>query len=84
MLTHITIQCDKCGGTGKCTVFNYRALRQRRLYVGVSLRQVANALSLSPPYLSDVERGRRGVTKLIERGYELKRLKNIAKGVGWL
>lgn len=53
--------CEHCNGTGK--VFDDAAvgeeMRRMREDAGVSLREMARYLSLSPAYVSDLELGRR-------------------------
>lgn len=56
-----TVACPKCEGTGK--IIDHAALglelRQMRLKAGVSLRHMAFRLQITPPYLSDLELGKR-------------------------
>jgi predicted transcriptional regulator len=62
--------CPLCGGTGHLADARPGALRKRREQCGVSLREVARRLSLSPSYLHDVELGRRRATEAILHAYE--------------
>lgn len=43
-----------------------RAIREAREKAGLTLRKLAERIGVSAPYLSDVERGRRGIPKLPE------------------
>lgn len=65
----IKISCPECAGVGEVFVVNHDALRQRREYRGVSLRKMADKLGVTPPYLSDIERGNRRCTEKIEKAY---------------
>lgn len=42
-------------------------IRKQRLARGMTLRFLASALEVSTPFLSDVERGRRGIRKHLPR-----------------
>jgi predicted transcriptional regulator len=57
-------KCEHCGGTG--TQLKQKgigpALRHSRIKTGVSLRSLAEALNVSAPYLSDLEKDRRNWT----------------------
>ena len=53
------MRCKKCGGTGELPESG--RMREERERVGVSLREVARRMGISAPYLSDLERGRRGM-----------------------
>jgi ribosome-binding protein aMBF1 (putative translation factor) len=50
-------------------------IRERREKAGMTLRALARIIDVSPPFLSDVEHGRRTTTKLaeIENALKLKR-----------
>lgn len=54
--------CPSCAGSGRVIddAAVGKAFRDRREREGVSLRAVAHDLRISPAYLSDLERGRRG------------------------
>ena len=70
-----TTPCNSCNGTGR--VYDIHALGSRlramRKQSGKSLREIADLMGLSVPYLSDVELGRRRATSKIMRAYrELK------------
>lgn len=67
--------CQRCAGTGvepdpTATGNEMRKLREAS---GKSLRQVAEAMDISAPYLSDLELGR--------RGWSLKRILSFKKTV---
>jgi ribosome-binding protein aMBF1 (putative translation factor) len=42
-----------------------RAIRESREEQGISLRAAAKAIGISAPYLSDIEKGRRGIPDFI-------------------
>lgn len=57
-------KCSHCGGTGKVRdpfLFgeHMRIIREKS---GKSLRDTATAMGITPPYLSDMERGHRAFT----------------------
>lgn len=57
--------CSRCSGTGieldpRAVGADMRALRER---AGKTLRAVADAMNLSAPYISDLERGNRSFTE---------------------
>lgn len=56
-------------------VYNGAFLRWLRERAGISLREMARRLKLSPAYLSDVERNRRGVTPDLHIAYDALRKK---------
>lgn len=58
-------QCRKCGGTGKELDPTGVGLEMRtaRIKANVSLRDMAKRMGMSPPYLSDLELGRRDWTE---------------------
>ncbi len=60
--------CHLCGSPR--AVVNPAWLRAKRERAGVSLREMAKRLKISPPYLSDVELGRRNVLPYIVKAYE--------------
>lgn len=65
-----TEPCKYCDGTGRQIDQKQlgKELRKARESAGMSLRDMATALKLSAPYLSDLERGNRGwSTELIAR-----------------
>ena len=64
--------CAHCGHTHK--VVNGLFLREARIREGLSLREMARRLRLSPAYLSDVERNRRARLPKIVGNY-LRQLK---------
>lgn len=47
----------------------YQELRRARQDAGLSLREMARRACLSAPYLSDVERGNRRVTRRVAEAY---------------
>lgn len=61
--------CPYCEGKGKRWAVKAETLRARREGLGLSLREVARRASLSPAYVSDVERGNRRVTEKLARFY---------------
>lgn len=66
-------RCRKCGGTGKeldptGVGLEMRGLREKK---GIGLREMATRMKISPPYLSDLELGRRDWTE--EKIAEFKR-----------
>lgn len=73
VISRITIKCRACNGTGTHVVADPESLKQARVKAGISLRQLADKLGFTAPYLSDIERGRRACTFIIESAYnELK------------
>lgn len=70
MLEKESIVCDACDGYGSYAIVKPSALRKAREAAGISLREMARRMDFSPPYLSDVEKGRRRCTALIEAHYE--------------
>lgn len=54
-------------------------IRKRREAEGVTLRALARAIGVSPPFLSDVEHGRRTTTKLTE----IETVLNLKPGSLW-
>lgn len=62
--------CPRCHGSGKVDIVNPHLMREARLAAGISLRTVAKRLKVTPPYISDVELGRRNVTAKILKFYE--------------
>lgn len=63
-----TKTCDKCGGGGR--VASHHGLREIRESAGLTLTALAAEIKLSVPYLSDVERGRRNVTRRLAKIYQ--------------
>lgn len=61
--------CPHCRGKGETFGPAPGELRRHRESLGLSLREVARRLGYSPPYISDVELGRRGVTASVLSGY---------------
>lgn len=53
--------CPRCDGTGRVLDIGVHAvlLQQARRDAGVSLREMARGLGISPSYLCDIEHGRR-------------------------
>ena len=64
------VNCPTCGGGGKVPKYNPRWLRAVREEAGVSLRQTAKAIGISPMYLSDIERGKRGLPEKVFHYYQ--------------
>lgn len=64
--------CPKCLGTGKVDdLFSIGAdLRRLREGAGLSLREMAARLNMSPAYLSDLERGHRAWRPDLIKRYE--------------
>lgn len=60
-----TERCEHCNGTGQ--QLNHRDLgkqmRKKRKRLGVSLRETAERMAISAPFLSDLERGNRHWTE---------------------
>lgn len=61
-------RCPRCGALEQ--IVNPVWLRHQRTSAGVSLRAFAKRLGFSAPYVSDIERGQRGVTSKIKAAYE--------------
>lgn len=63
--------CPRCGGTGQ--VWNsFRLgvdLAKRRVKAGLTGREVAKEMGISPQYLSDLEKGRRSWTEPLRARY---------------
>lgn len=72
MAKFVTRPCSHCGGTGK--ELDPRGvgeqMRSLRGKSGKSLRQVAQAIGISAPYLSDLERGNRCFTEELIHLYQ--------------
>lgn len=64
MPTDFMRRCSHCGGSGKefDPVAVGAHMRALRVKAQKSLRAVAKAMKLSPPYISDLERGNRAFT----------------------
>lgn len=56
-----TAQCERCNGTGKDInhVEIGQRLKARRLKKGLALREIARRTGFTPPYVHDLEYGRR-------------------------
>lgn len=61
-------RCDRCFGHGRLVTGVW--LRETRLGFGVTLAEISERLSLSIPFLSDVERGKRRPTEIIVDEYD--------------
>jgi DNA-binding XRE family transcriptional regulator len=59
--------CTTCGGTGKVPCGE--VLRQLRVGLGMSAKQMAKRLGVSDQYISDIELNKRRATPEIRRGY---------------
>ncbi len=66
-----TKPCPKCDGTGTVVdpVLVGRKMRALRERFGVSCRAVARELGFSPPYVSDLELGRRSFNERLIKRY---------------
>lgn len=62
--------CPHCHGTATEEYVDGETLRKARQAAGKSLRQMAKDLSLSAPYLSDIERNRRNATDYVVEMYD--------------
>lgn len=62
-------RCRMCLGRGAKRVVDGLVLRSIREKAGVSLRDMADHLAVSLPYMSDLELGRRKFTDEIARKY---------------
>ncbi len=70
MTLHTTMPCPKCNGRGRVPdpFLIGPALRAERKAARFGLREVARELTISAPYLHDLEHGRRAWTQeLIDR-----------------
>jgi transcriptional regulator with XRE-family HTH domain len=65
------VKCQRCGGTGvePDQVAIGARMRQKRRAAGMTLRDVAERVGKSLPYLSDLERGRRAWNAGITRDF---------------
>lgn len=72
--------CRRCNGTGKEVdhADTGRKMRAKRLKANLSLRQVAEAMDKSAPYVSDLELGRRYWNTQVTAQY-LQALRNLAR-----
>lgn len=61
--------CLACDGAGAVRRINGLWLRWQRERAGYSLRRFAQQIGFSAPYVSDIERGHRGCSPLIESQY---------------
>lgn len=61
--------CWRCHGRGFIEYIG-DDLRRKRQKAGLSLREVARRIKLTPAYISDVELNRRGATERIMRFYK--------------
>jgi transcriptional regulator with XRE-family HTH domain len=65
--------CTRCGQSRK--VVDGSSLRQIRKEKGLSLREFAFAVGVSPAYICDIELNRRRVTPRMEMAYGALKLK---------
>lgn len=65
-----TVKCEKCHGTGRIKSVDFKALRKVREDLNISLRQMALKIGITPPYLSDIERGNRRCPEAVQEAYE--------------
>lgn len=73
-----TKECTHCSGTGKVPEEGSgELLRAERVRLGISIRKLAQALDLSPSYIDDMEKGRRGINTLRALQY-LAKVKEMA------
>lgn len=76
----VTIKCPRCGGTGHIDnpVAIGEQMRKLRLAKGIGLREIAQDIGFSAPYVSDLERGRRAWSPNVKRWYlqSIKHWKN--------
>lgn len=63
------IECKHCRGRGTLSIVEPESLRLTREDAGLSLRQFAKQVGFTPPYISDIENGRRACTFEIEEAY---------------
>lgn len=56
---HQSLRCGTCGGTGKVDCIPGDQMRSMREDAGISIREMARRIGISPMYLSDLELGRR-------------------------
>jgi predicted transcriptional regulator len=61
-------RCSRCGN--ETTVIDGAGLRSLRISAGLSQREVARRMGVSPSYLCDVELNRRRVTVAVREAYE--------------
>lgn len=77
MVKFKTEQCRQCNGTGKVPAEGTGGiLRAERERAGISSRQLAAALGISPTHMLDMEKGRRGISaeraeEYLEKLFEL-------------
>lgn len=66
------LPCSKCGAPGKEVdpVWFGREKREKREFIGLSLRRVAVRMGISMGYLCDLELGRRHWTEDMVRRFE--------------
>ena len=67
MRKYIRQRCGRCGTTSQR--LNPEWLRDIREKEEMSLRKFAELSGFSPAYISDLETGKRNVTKRVERAY---------------
>lgn len=63
-----SVKCGSCGASREVVKGSW--LRKQRLSAGISLREMARRLELSPMYISDVEREKRHCTRKIAQAYD--------------
>lgn len=69
MMTKTTLEpCPTCGRPRPR--LNGAWLRGKRERAGLSLREMARRMKLSAPYVSDIERNRRGCPDKVRQAYE--------------
>ena len=62
--------CPTCHGSGKVEKWTGAELRKKREAAGFGLNEFARLLGVPPPYLSDIELGKRNVTPHVMRLYK--------------
>lgn len=69
-LPKLHVKCQHCLGSGLVSIVSGEVLRAHRKSLGWSLRGFAAHLGFTPPYVSDIELGRRRATETIVEAYE--------------
>lgn len=64
------VPCPCCGAPRRGWKFRGEDLRAAREAAGLSLRELARRIELSPAYLSDLELDRRNITAAVVAKYE--------------
>lgn len=61
------VRCPRCGTLHALSVVDGKALRVRREKTGLSLRDMARRVGITPAFLSDIELGRRQPSPSVAR-----------------